>query len=377
MPRLDGVDLARAVAILGMFIMHTWRHSLPDITWLNIFEGRATLLFCVLAGVSVTFITRRRSVPQSLIQLIIRGILLTAIGLLISTENVGPIVILTTYGAFFALVAPLVFRLSLRLLGVLTVITAVAAPAVSFLLRQQVAPPPFFGATPDLPLLREGEWLAALQYLFLTGAFPLLTFIPFFLGGMALGQVIVRWQQAWVWVILLGAVLTALGVSISRFVIEQTDFLARHAQAHPEGWEATNFLLENAFGVTPLDSPVWLWIYVPHSGSISETIAGLGTSFLVIGLSIIVCRLAPVRVVTWPLRALGRIPLSAYVAHILGLGYLNGIGRDISEPVFATINLVAPIIFAVVWLYFFKRGPLEQLLTWATSPLSRLVTRVG
>lgn len=377
MPRLDGVDLARAVAILGMFIMHTWRHQLPDLTWLSIFEGRATLLFCVLAGVSVIFITRRRSVPQSLIQLIIRGILLTAIGLLISTENVGPIVILTTYGAFFALVAPLVFRLSLRLLAVLTTVTAVAAPALSFLIRQRVDLPPIFGATPDLALLGEGEWLAATQYLFLTGAFPLLTFIPFFLGGMALGHAIVRWRQAWLWLTLLGAGLTALGVLISRFVTEQTDFPARHAQQHPDGWEATIFMLENAFGVTPLDSPTWLLIYVPHSGSITETVAGLGSSFLVIGLCIILCRISLIRILTWPLRALGRIPLSAYVAHILAIGYLNGIDRDISEPVFATTNLVAPIIFAVVWLHFLKRGPLEQLLTWATAPLSRLVTRVG
>lgn len=377
MPRLDGIDLARAVAILGMFIMHSWYDLNPDIGWLGVAEGRATVLFCVLAGVSVVFLTRRRSVGASLVQLIGRGVFLALVGLAISSEAVGPMVILTTYGAFYALLAPFFFRAPLPVLAMLTAVTAVAAPIASFLIRQQIAPPPPFGAIANFAMLAEGHWLPAIQYTLVSGAFPLLTFLPFFLGGMAVAHAILRWRQAWVWLAVLGVGLAALGQLISHWFLAQTDFVERYSQFHPEGAAATEFLLNEAFGVTPLDTWAWLLIYVPHSGSITEIVAGLGTSLAVIGLSLILCRMAPVLAVTWPLRALGRIPLSAYVAHILFIGLLVRNGRNINEPVFATLNLIVPVVFAMVWLHFFRRGPLEQLMASMFGPVSRMVARVG
>ena len=52
-PRLVGLDVARALAVLGMFAAHTAPGS-----WLyTIAEGRAAALFAVLAGVSIALMS--------------------------------------------------------------------------------------------------------------------------------------------------------------------------------------------------------------------------------------------------------------------------------------------------------------------------------
>ena len=91
---------------MGMFYMHTWGHRLDDTLIYRLADGRASILFAVLAGVSVILLTKSRTVVQSLIQLIGRGVILTGIGLAISTDAVGPIVILVTYGFLYLLIAP-------------------------------------------------------------------------------------------------------------------------------------------------------------------------------------------------------------------------------------------------------------------------------
>ncbi len=62
--RIDGLDVARAIAILGMFVAHVGnsgrRQSPGGWDWLWIADGRPSALFAVLVGVSMALIVQRR-----------------------------------------------------------------------------------------------------------------------------------------------------------------------------------------------------------------------------------------------------------------------------------------------------------------------------
>ncbi len=62
--RLHGVDAARAIAVLGMVMVHVGPTSAPDTALGNLYgvsHGRASVLFVLLAGVGVAHSRRRLS----------------------------------------------------------------------------------------------------------------------------------------------------------------------------------------------------------------------------------------------------------------------------------------------------------------------------
>ncbi|WIM68225.1 heparan-alpha-glucosaminide N-acetyltransferase domain-containing protein [Corynebacterium breve] len=350
--RLDGIDLARAIAILGMFIMHTFAKQDPDNKFLQAFEGRSTILFTVLAGVSVILMSRTRNVKQSLAQFGIRGIFIMALGLSITTENTGPIVILSTYGALYLVVAPLLFRAPGWLLAVVAAATTFVAPWLSFVLRQDLEPAAEFGEIPTWSMLVDGEIGRALELLFVTGNFPVLTLAPVFIAGMAAGRALIRTKYAWDGLIGVGGILAAAAFWVNVWALSDRGFVDKLAALDDPF---------TAYGVTNLADSRFLWVYVPHSGSITELIGSIGVSLCVIGIGVLVCTFGPLNTVTYPLRAVGRMPLTIYTAHIMAVGMINFMGAHISWPEYAWPNLLVPLFFAPAWLVFFKRGPLEML----------------
>jgi len=67
-PRLEGVDAARGVALLGMIAVHSLYQSTASgrSTWsFTLFGGQAAAAFAVLAGVGIAFMTGRRRTPLS------------------------------------------------------------------------------------------------------------------------------------------------------------------------------------------------------------------------------------------------------------------------------------------------------------------------
>jgi uncharacterized membrane protein len=83
--RLDGIDVARALAFAGMVLAHyVGPLGATDPGWLRgltrVADGRAAPLFCVLLGVSAGILAARGT-PDHLF--VARGLLLFALGLLI------------------------------------------------------------------------------------------------------------------------------------------------------------------------------------------------------------------------------------------------------------------------------------------------------
>lgn len=151
--RLLGVDLARAVAVAGMVMVHFGPKPVPETVagkLYGISDGRASVLFVVLAGLGVAFLSGRNSgshrqlLPKATqgsqrvatrsanarLQLILRGSLLLPLGLwLQGLEQVVLVVILKYYALYF-LLAALVLGLSDRWLVVSGLAALAGGPEV-------------------------------------------------------------------------------------------------------------------------------------------------------------------------------------------------------------------------------------------------------
>ena len=98
-PRITGIDVARAIAIIGMAYAHLgpiFVSSDIDTVASLLTTGFASALFAVLAGVSVSIMSQRGvekggvELAQSRQQLMLRGTILIGIGLVLSIAPSAP-----------------------------------------------------------------------------------------------------------------------------------------------------------------------------------------------------------------------------------------------------------------------------------------------
>ncbi len=123
--RVIGVDVARGLALLGMIAVHIFDtlhgNNTPSKTQ-QVMAGHALATFVLLAGVSLTFITRRSrtgSVLPDAAALTTRALIITLIGLALNSALDPDIeVILPYYGLMFLLAIPLLRRSSPVLIGI-------------------------------------------------------------------------------------------------------------------------------------------------------------------------------------------------------------------------------------------------------------------
>lgn len=181
--RLPGIDLARGLAVIGMLAAHLLtlrdREWSDPSTWGALVNGRSSILFAVLAGVSVALVTggaeplpagepRRRARSA----LAVRAVLIWLIGLLLVATGVPVYVILPAYGALFLVALPLV-GLRARALWVLAAVLALAMPWLQ----------PAFDAAPVWQG-ESGEVLAAI----VGWHYPATVWCAFLVAGMAAGR---------------------------------------------------------------------------------------------------------------------------------------------------------------------------------------------
>ncbi|MCA1281848.1 DUF418 domain-containing protein [Saccharopolyspora sp. 7B] len=374
--RLIGVDIARGLVVLGMFVAHTG----PPQSWLfGLVSGRSAALFAVLAGLSIALLSggtapvegvRRRQVA---VRIAVRAVVLFGLGLVLSMLDAPVMVILTSYGVLFLLALPLL-RLRARTLGVLAGVLAIAAPLASYLIRDAMPPAGEFGAIPHLGDFTSWSGAAAaFQHVLLDGGYPVLTWLPFVLAGMALGRIDLRAARGPV--ALLGAGLALAGYGGSWLAMNvfggREQVLASYGDALPP--ELVDVLLSRGFGAVPTGSPVMLLSAGAHSGSPFEVVGATGAALLVIGLCMFVER---ARVLA-PIAAVGALALTAYAGHIV---LLAAIGTDglmalqQTAPHLTWLLLTAiVVVFAVVWRALLGRGPLERVLHLVSAePAARI-----
>ncbi len=334
--RVTGVDLARGLAVLGMFAAHLY--AMPDLdvadasTWGGVVSGRSSILFATLAGVSIGLVTGGRTpvdggaLRRARGRLAVRAVLLWITGLLLIATGVPVYVILPAYGILFLLALPFL-RLRATALFALAGTIALVMPVVQAALD---ALPYWRGRTGSAVALLIG-W-----------HYPFPVWIAFVLAGLGAARCGLMLLRTQVWLVAGGVVLAAIGYGL------HTATGSPAAVERRSLWDA-------------------VWTARPHSTGLLETVGSGGFALATIGVCLLLCRTVLVWVVL-PLRAVGAMPLTAYVGQLVvwaiiaaamidRIGDLDGFRALDPFPGFALTALVA----CTAWALLIGRGPLEWL----------------
>lgn len=344
--RVAGIDLARGVAIIGMFAAHLlvippfdWA---SPATWVDVVNGRSSVLFATLAGVSIGLVTGRTKpfvgAPLALTRrrLAVRAALIWVLGLMLVTLEVPVYVILPAYAVLFIVVLPLL-RLPARWLFALAAVLAVTMPFVQFAVQSLSFWQTSAGWAVDAAI---------------GGHYPFLVWSAFVVTGLGIARTPFTTAGAAGLLVAVGACLAALGYGLAETM-------------GPYTATGENELL--AF-VTNGD---------PHSSGISDVIGTGGFAVAVIGLCLLVAS-TPLTWLLLPIRAMGSMALTAYAAQLVVWAVLQprpGPGqstlsafRDL-EPFWPMT--VWTIALCTAWALLVGRGPLE----WAIDRVTRFAVR--
>jgi uncharacterized membrane protein len=345
--RVGGVDLARGLAVLGMFAAHLlWITEPFDFgdtsSWIAVADGRSSILFATLAGVSIGLVTGGatplvgRAMHAARSRLAVRAGLLWVLGVVLVFTGVPVFVILPAYALLFLVALPLT-ALSARVLLPVAAALAVVMPVAQVLLDA-------------LPLWRT---VAGNDIALLVGwHYPFTTWIAFVAAGLGAARAGITRLRVQVWLAGAGALLAAAAYA--------TDAATGASEAVEEAsfWGA-------------------LWTARAHSTGLLEVIGSGGFALAILGLCLLACRTF-LHAVSLPLRAVGAMPLTAYTAQLLVwavaasavLGHPGDLGgfRDL-EPFWPFA--VGTILFSTAWALLIGRGPLEA----AVDRVSRWIVR--
>ncbi|MEZ0110132.1 putative membrane protein YeiB [Catenulispora sp. EB89] len=359
--RLIGLDLARALAVFGMFAAHVGPDPSvggPEGALMLLSHGRASALFALLAGASLAIIAGRRAPRtgaagrQAVARIVIRASLLLALGVALTAWDPPVEVILAYYGVYFLLALPLL-RLHTGTLAAIAMAWALAGPQLSYLLR----------ATFELGDGTAGRFEGPVALL-LTGGYPALTWMPFVIAGMALARLDLSAATVLRRLTVLGAGLTAAGYGLSWLVFRFFPHLTGLVTL-ASGSDGEN-------GTVPTDSAANLLVASPHSGTTFEVLGNTGFAILtVVGSLALLDRLPRARRLLAPVITVGTMSLTVYVGHLVGISVL-GIDDQSDEPLWVLLGFMATaVVFASLWSRRFRRGPLEYLLNAATKPAAQ------
>ncbi|GAA4429790.1 hypothetical protein GCM10023169_32470 [Georgenia halophila] len=346
--RLTGIDVARGLAILGMFVAHLGADTADggaDPGWHMIADGRSAALFAFLAGVSLALSTGRRDPPTGLVlararlKIFYRAGLLLILGLVLVALGTPVLVILPAYAVMFVLALP--FLAAARrwiLLGAGT--AAFVSPVVIFLLTTPLSPG-------DRSYVGELTGLAdpveIPMDVFATGHYAALIFSAYVLLGLAVGRSDLTSARFQAGMVAVGATLATVAWGSSRLLLD-----AGVSEASP-------YLHRLISGG-------------PHEYSPVEVVGSCGTSLAVTGLLLLFTRPGAagrvVSAVLSPAAAAGAMSLTVYSVQIVAIAIM---GNDIvwypeSNAVLVWFIVIA-LAFAWLWRRFLGRGPIERLLT--------------
>jgi uncharacterized membrane protein len=326
-PRLVGIDVARGLAVIGMFVAHT----APNPDDVELFaDGRSSMLFATLAGVSLGIMTGQ-AIPtprgrrgDRVRSILIRAAVLFLLGVVLSTLGSRIAIILDYYAVMFLLATPLLF-LARPVLAVVAAAVVVGGPLLADALPEQS---PSIGR-------------ALLEEYLLLGYYPA---IP------------------WLFLLLIGLVAARSGLERPA---TRTAMVA--------GGTLTSVLGYGTAAVVPGITAA------AHSDSTAELLGSGGLAIAVIGLMLWATSSSRiVRLVLSPVGAVGSMALTVYTLQILTLAVFARL-RDATDGAIAypgwplLIGMTAgSLVFAVVWRRMLGRGPLERAVTlMANGPTPR------
>lgn len=301
--RFDGIDLARGLAIVGMVFAHLGPTGfdggvVADYTS-TAFAGYPSALFAVLAGVSLgLFHERGADDPvRTRLATLVRGVILLVAGTLMSMVQSTIAIVLSTIAVIYLLL----FWLPRCKTWVIAVIIAVlaAVSSVGFVLVDLVP----FGFELFMP------------------PYPVLAWLTYGAVGVLVHRFLVGNTKAQVIALVPAVLLAAVG-----FVIR-----VNNAAVFP--YDPLADYTEPQFDKEPLVQLLLTQSFEPHTGMFGDLLASITCAIAVICLCCLLCQVRWANILAYPLRAVGAMALTTYVAHVFIAGFfmLGGIPLDAGE----------------------------------------------
>ncbi|WP_073945955.1 DUF418 domain-containing protein [Streptomyces kebangsaanensis] len=383
--RLIGIDLARGLAVFGMYSAHVG----PDVTvggpvgfLLETARGRSSALFAVLAGFSLVLITGRprprtgRAGRQAVARMVIRAAVLMVLGYALTALGTGVDVILSFYGLLFLAVLPL-YRLRARTLALIAVAEALVLPQVLYVLRKSMEEGNWADAViAGDPLARITGTRGVVELLF-TGEYPALTWMPFLLAGMAVARLDLAGPGVRSRLALAGGALALLGYGGSWLALRLVPHaLSAVARATGSG-SASSAWWSDTVGEPENSTPAaWLLVAAPHSQTTFSILGNTGVALVVLAVCLTVAGTMPrLTRLARPVSVVGMTALTAYVLHIVALWLFADVWEvpAIADDTMSALPVLlafvaAATLLATAWTHRFRRGPLEHVLHVATRP---------
>ncbi|WMD06768.1 DUF418 domain-containing protein [Streptomyces sp. FXY-T5] len=370
--RLIGLDLARGLAVFGMYAVHVGPAPAQGgvIGFLmELAQGRSSALFAVLAGFAVALITGRRTPKtglagrQAVAKVLIRAVILLALGTALTMTGTPVVPILAFYGLFFLLVLPL-YRLGAKPLALVAAGWALVGPQLLYALKPVVGGRVFLSyGQADGPVS-----------LFFTGGYPALTWVPFVIAGMAVARCDLTATAVRIRLALTGVALAVIGYGGSWLAVRLVPGAAEAVRKAEEGsgMSSVSSVSPDSVGIFG-DTPAGMLASAPHSEATLSIMAATGMAILVITACLAVMDAFPgLRRLAKPVIAVGSMSLTAYVYHIVAIWLLDA-EQSAVPPLYVLLGLIASItLLATLWSRFFQRGPLEWLMGKATGIARRI-----
>jgi uncharacterized membrane protein YeiB len=398
--RIVGVDVARGLALVGMFGAHLLVASGPGFTlsdpstWLDIVNGRSSILFALLAGVSLALMTggARDATPDELrtirLRLVGRGAAIFVIGLVVELLGSGIAVILTLYGVLYILAA---FTVHLR-----TRVLLIAGGALAIL------GPPLLALIGVLSPDQSGPGLS----LVLFGTYPITVWAALLCAGLVIGRLDLTRVKTAVIMLVCGGLVAIGGYALGALLAPaQPDIGVPSSSASSpsmvpgEEVDLSGLMCQTGDGIAACFAPEKASLFgdtgggdegqsyfdrvasqdplalmleavtsvSAHSGGVLEVLASGGFAVAVLGLCLLLTRYA--RWLVLPLAAYGAVPLTGYVVQAILI--LAGAATWLSNPVLAWIALsLLMMAGALIWTRTLGKGPLERLTARAADAMA-------
>ncbi|MDO4897771.1 MAG: hypothetical protein Q3965_00545 [Rothia sp. (in: high G+C Gram-positive bacteria)] len=327
--RLIGVDLARCLALVSMFVAHTAPSAGPAGV-LNLSEFLTAPLFALLIGTAAFYSAERMSFPVLFASSVVRAIALVAVGLYIEGWGAQVDIVLPYLGVLSLLMAPLVYLPSWAL-GAL----AAASWWFAAVLKNYFSDA-YYAAS------AQGGYLHYLyQWVFTGTNYQAFTLLCYACAGAVVAAGVQRWGAAG------DAALAVATTGLAGVVF----------------WYTRGLPYE----------------FMPYTASRLEIGFSLLISLAALGWSCLAARLlaAKMRLLA-PFVAAGKMTLSLYVLQVAVLAayvaYAPRFGLPTSDDSWVMMGglMVGSLVFAWLWdrllgATFARRGPLETPLAWISG----------
>jgi uncharacterized protein len=355
--RIIGLDVARALAVIGMIIVNfkvvlgqdgqTWVKSFA-----SIFDGKAAAMFVVLAGVGLALMTNsaiknndRHKLKIAKIRIAKRALFLFVLGL--SYITIWPADILHFYGIYMVIIL-MVLPFKERTILILGSAIIFFYPMLVIFLDYETG-----WDFDTLDYLGFWTFEGFIRNLFFNGFHPVMPWTAFMLFGYWFGKQDLHNDKFIKKTFLLS---TLLFISIQNLSYLSISFLA-------EGNQEAALELTEILGTNPMP-PLPFYMF-----------NGISIAFAIISACILIARRFEDSIIIGALHKTGQLALTFYVAHvIIGMGIIELVAPEkmgnytVEFSVsYALVFSLLCIVFAVIWRKYKKSGPLEWIMRKLTD----------